>query len=78
MNESEQRQLNLGFVPAEIVDGLDYWADRDDLSRAQLARRILTGWLDARFVRERLEEQVVAAYERVRVADVDDDSEVSE
>lgn len=59
---SEQRQLNLGLVPAAVIDGLDYWAERFDLSRAQLARRILVDWVAVRFEHERLQEQIRAAY----------------
>lgn len=45
--EIKYRQLNLGPFPAPIIDGLTMFADRADLSRAQLARRILTGWVAA-------------------------------
>ena len=49
IDQRESRQLNLGLVPTPLCDGLDYFASRNDLSRAQLVRRILAGWLTARF-----------------------------
>ena len=42
---TQWRQLNVGYVPVPVIRGLDLLAEANDLSRAQLARRVLSGYV---------------------------------
>ena len=42
---TQWRQLNVGYVPVPVIRGLDLLAEANDLSRAQLARRVLSGFV---------------------------------